>query len=289
MYKLAAVTAVAAAASIDEFKETAEMFKITVHQQEAMKLEHHARALEMESKKYEMQMQNSAHGKQFEKEVVALVHSKEFVELVKFVEALKKRGPTEQIKKVKAAYLAQMHKVQAAHMKLKMMSKKTSTMTGTEPNQTLHINIDNDQWVVFNKEYYKLRAMEYMIQHKLPEMVAIRKHVHEVIDNDEFEAIEDHWKQVTQQQQHQVVVHHQWKLFEAAIGVLHMEEADKKWMDPANSPVMFDAWHMVHVYFMAVAKGDLEPMLDWMVDGEYDDDFVKQVNPHFEVPTLYLF
>merc|ERR1719240_2318186 len=105
-----------------------------------------------------------------------------------------------------------------------------------------------------------------MIQHKLPEMVAIRKHVHEVIDNDEFEAIEDHWKQVTQQQQHQGVVHHQWKLFEAAIGVLHMEEADKKWMDPANSPVMSDAWHMVHVYFMAVAKGDLEPMLDWMVD-----------------------
>jgi hypothetical protein len=253
-----------------------------------MGLEKHAKALEIEGQKYEKMMANSQHGQQFQGEVEALVHTKEFVSLVKFVEALKKKGPTEQIKKVKAVYLAQMHKVEAAHMALKKTTAQNSKMSGAEPNQTLQINVNNEQWIAFNKEYYKLRAMEFYIQHKIPEVVGVRKHMHEVIDTNEFEQIEDHWKQVTQQKQHQVVVAHQGALVKAAVQTLHMQEADKKWLDPAVSPVMFDAWHVVYVYFMAVGKGDLEPMLDWMIDGEYSDDFVDAVKPSFEVPTLYL-
>merc|ERR1711998_35029 len=98
MYKLAAVAAVAAASNIDEFKETAEMFKITLHQQEVEGLEHHAQALERESMKYEKQMQASQHGHVFQKEVERIAHTKEFVSLAKFVEAMKKKGPTEQMK-----------------------------------------------------------------------------------------------------------------------------------------------------------------------------------------------
>jgi len=48
----------------------------------------------------------------------ALVHTKEFVALAKLVEAIKKAGPTEQMKKVKAAYMAQVQKLEMAHMKL---------------------------------------------------------------------------------------------------------------------------------------------------------------------------
>merc|ERR1711998_78872 len=194
MYKLAAVSAVAAATSIQDFKQTAEIFQITLKQQEVMGLEKHAQALQHESMKYEQQMQGSHHAKQFEGEVQALVHTKEFVALVKFVEALKKKGPTEQIKKVKAAYLAQLHKVEAAHMALKKSTAQNMKITGQEPNQTAHINVNNEQWIVFNKEYYKLRAMEFYIQHKIPEVVGLRKHMHEVVDSDEFEKIEDHWK-----------------------------------------------------------------------------------------------
>ena len=52
MYKLAAVTAVAAAANIEEFQQTAELFKIKLHQQEVEGLEAHAQALQHESMKF---------------------------------------------------------------------------------------------------------------------------------------------------------------------------------------------------------------------------------------------
>ena len=57
--------AVVAAGSAD-FKETAEMFKVTLKQEEVEGLEHHAQALERESMKYEHQMQASKHGEVFE-------------------------------------------------------------------------------------------------------------------------------------------------------------------------------------------------------------------------------
>merc|ERR1712054_328968 len=191
-----------------------------------------------------MQMQNSHHGKQFQGEVEALVHTKEFVELAKFVEAVKKAGPTAQMKEVKMHYMAQMHKVQVAHMKLQKSIKDNMKITGQDPNHVATVNVNDDLWVQFNKEYYTLREMEYYIQYKVPEIVALRGKVRGVVETDEFEQIEDHWEQVTQQKQHQVVVHHQGALIKAAVQTLHMSEEDKKWLDPAHSPVMFDVWHV---------------------------------------------
>ena len=52
MYKLATLTAVAAATSVEEFKQTADLFEITIKQQEVMGLEKHANALEHEEMKY---------------------------------------------------------------------------------------------------------------------------------------------------------------------------------------------------------------------------------------------
>jgi hypothetical protein len=57
---------------------------------------------------------------------------------------------------------------------------------------------------------------------------------------------------------------------------------------------MFDVWHMIFVYFRAVGEGNLEPMLDFMIDGKYDERFVDEVNPKFPAPenypdNLYLF
>jgi len=215
------------------------------------------------------------------------VHTPEFVALAKFIEAMKKKGPSDQMLKVKEVYTAQLHKVEMAHRKLQMSTQRNMKVTGSEPNETAHVNVNNEEWIAFNKEYYKLRSMEYYIQYKVAEVVALRKHVRAVVDSDAFEAIEDHWEQVTQQKQHQVVVAHQANMVKAAVGTLHMTEEDKKWMSPKYSPVMFDVWHAVYAYFMAVGKGDLEPMLDWMIDGEYDDDYVKAVKPKFEAPKNY--
>jgi hypothetical protein len=70
-----------------------------------------------------------------------------------------------------------------------------------------------------------------------------------------------------------------------------MTDADKKWVDPHYSPVMFDVWHMVYLYFNAIGKGDLTPMLDFIIDGKYDQEFTDRVNPKFGRPdeNLYLF
>jgi hypothetical protein len=129
--------------------------------------------------------------------------------------------------------------------------------------------------------------MEYYIGYKVPEVVALRAHVRDLVESDEFETMEDHFEEVTKQDQHQVVVAHQLALVKAAVQTLHMAPKEEKWLDPAHSPVMFDLWHIVYVYFKAMGDGDLEPMLDFMIDGEYDEDFVKHVKPQFPAPENY--
>ena len=47
---------------------------------------------------------------------------------------------------------------------------------------------------------------------------------------------------------------------------------------------MFDAFHALYIYFIAVGEGNLEPMFDFMIDGKYDEKFVKEVKPVFELP-----
>jgi len=62
---------------------------------------------------------------------------------------------------------------------------------------------------------------------------------------------------------------------------VHMTKKDEKWLDPKHVPITFEAFHAIYLYFVAVGKGDLDPMLDFMIDGKYDEDFVKHVDPQF--------
>lgn len=50
---------------------------------------------------------------------------------------------------------------------------------------------------------------------------------------------------------------------------------------------MFDAWHAVCVTWMAMGRGDLNPMLDWIIDGKYNDWYVKRVKPEIPTPENY--
>ena len=145
-----------------------------------MGLEKKAHALENEERKYQMQMQNSPHGKQFEMEAKALIHTEEFVALGKYVQAMQKKGPTPQMQKFAELYKAQMQKVQIAHMKLEQYTHQHMQMTGQEPNQTATVDVDNKLWFEFNKEYYKLREMEYYAMYKIPEIVKFRTMVTDV-------------------------------------------------------------------------------------------------------------
>jgi hypothetical protein len=50
---------------MEEFKQTHQMFKVSVAQKEFEALEEHAKKLQTESEKYSKEMQTSKHGKQF--------------------------------------------------------------------------------------------------------------------------------------------------------------------------------------------------------------------------------
>jgi hypothetical protein len=53
---------------------------------------------------------------------------------------------------------------------------------------------------------------------------------------------------------------------------------------------MFETWHAIYLYFVAVGKGNIEPLLDFVIDGKYDEKFVKEVKPDFGVEqNLFLF
>ena len=87
-------------------------------EKEIVPLKHKAMELKKEAMIYDKQMQASTHGEQFKAEAHALADSEEFQALVHFVQALKKKGPSDQIKMFHEKYLAQMHRVQKAHMVL---------------------------------------------------------------------------------------------------------------------------------------------------------------------------
>ena len=59
--------------------------------------------------------------------------------------------------------------------------------------------------------------------------------------------------------------------------------------------MIFDTWHAIYLYFKAVENGDLQPMLDFMIDGKYDEEFEKKVGKEFgrldvvSNDNLYLF
>ena len=179
--------------------------------------------------------------------------------------------------------MAQAHRLQKAHMHLVQTTKKT--VSGKCPHDTAVIDVDDEAWIQFNREYYKLRQMEYYAGYKIPEMVALRGKMRALKNTHEMAAIQKHWVEITHQHQHQVVVKHQGEFVVAAYHAVHLSE--EKWMDPAHSPVMFDAWHVIHLYFVAMGRGDMEPLFDFLIDGKYDDEFVHAVKPKFPAPENY--
>ena len=76
---------------------------------------------------------------------------------------------------------------------------------------------------------------------------------------------------------------------------MHFSDRDRAWVDPRASPIMFDVLHFLYTYFLAIEDGDLEPMLDFLINGEYDPKFVKAVKEGYyedDVPLdqgLYLY
>lgn len=67
------------------------------------------------------------------------------------------------------------------------------------------------------------------------------------------------------------------------------KEAAKN-LSPTNSPIMFDTFHALYVWFQAVEQGNIKPLIDFLVDGKYDRNFIEAVKPDFPASrkTMYL-
>jgi len=143
----------------------------------------------------------------------------------------------------------------------------------------IDFEVDDRNWREYNHEYYKLKEIEYKGMHEIPELIMLRSKVTGVVKTAEFMEIKNDWKEVTMMDSHKNVVKHQAELLLQMVKAFHITEADKKLVSPQNSPVVYDVMHAIYIYFKAVGDGDLEPMLDFMIDGKYADAFKKEVGP----------
>ena len=174
MFKLAALSATAAAATMSEMKDTVELFTVKFKQEEVEALEPKVRAFEQEQRKYEMQMQNSVHPQQFQQEFQALAQTHEFGALAQYMQHLQQTGPTPQIKKFAELYQQQVKKLQLAYMKLENHTEHSLQLHGSRPHERAIVDVNNEEWFAFNKEYYRTREMEYYAMYKIPEFVKLR-------------------------------------------------------------------------------------------------------------------
>jgi len=192
---------------------------------------------------------------------------------------------SESYTKFKDQYVAQKEVVREAKVDLGVKGIELEGKTD-EAWKTATVDVDDAKWAEFNKEYMKLRRIEFEAMTKVPEFVEFRTKVKAVKGTDEMKTMLVHWKQVTQQYQHQVVVHSQAKLIMAALKCLKMSKEDEeKFASPQKNAVMFEAFHALYIYFIAVGEGNLDPMFNFMIDGEYDEKFVKEVKADFGTPS----
>ena len=232
------------------------------------------------------------HPQRFQQEFGALVQTQEFVTLAKYIDTLKKQGPTPQMKAFAHLYKKQLHKLELSYQRLQHTTDQHTQVHGFRDHHRAVIEVDNDQWYEFNKEYYKTRELEYYAMYKIPQVAKLRSLVTDLRHTTEMGAVQGHWAEITHTPQHQRIVKHEAELLMAFIKAVHISDSDEKWMDPHKSPVMFEAWHAIYLYFVAVGKGDLNPLLDFVIDGKYDENFVSHVKPDFGRPeenNLYLY
>lgn len=79
----------------------------------------------------------------------------------------------------------------------------------------------------------------------------------------------------------------------AVMKCMHVPDKDQYRIEPQKSPVVYNLFHGLYLYFLAVKDGKLEPLLDYVIDGKYDEKFTEQVKPDFLTPDkkeeLYLY
>lgn len=85
------------------------------------------------------------------------------------------------------------------------------------------------------------------------------------------------WKEFTHDKDYQLLMSQEAQLILQTLNLLQIEEKDRILTDPSCSPAVYDAFHFIYIYFKAVAEGEMEPLLDFITEGKFHDDFVGTV------------
>lgn len=67
------------------------------------------------------------------------------------------------------------------------------------------------------------------------------------------------------------------KLMLKAINLVRVDEGDHILTDPTCSRPVYDTFHFIYIYFKAVAEGEVDPLLDFISEGKFQDDFKETV------------
>jgi hypothetical protein len=94
------------------------------------------------------------------------------------------------------------------HAKFALATTKASNVKGVTVR-----DFNNQLWVNFNKEYYKLKLLQYKAMYELPEFVKLRQLMRAVVETNAWTQLEKDWKVITKNKYHQIVAKRQYVLF----------------------------------------------------------------------------
>jgi len=138
---------------------------------------------------------------------MALAKTDEFHAVEMNVQKLKKMANVEgsPLNSFIPKYKAQVRKLMIAQNKL----KQTTDAQVNRKTDTLRLDVDDDQWYEYNKEYYKLREMEFRAMHSIPGIANLRERLTKLRNTSEMKDLQEHFQDVTKTDVHQNLVKRQ--------------------------------------------------------------------------------
>ena len=142
-------------------------------------------------------------------------------------------------------------------------------ISGGPRNSVQTIDIDNELWFKFNKAYASVKQTEYAAMKNVPELVKLRSLASKLRSTSEMAKVTSDWTDITQESEHQALVKEQAQLVKAYFEWLEFH--GDQWKGK-RAQITQDVLKVLNLYFLAVADGDLDPLFNYVIDGEYTTD-----------------
>lgn len=150
--------------------------------------------------------------------------------------------------------------------------------TGTESagDQAMTVTIEEDQWEAFNEATEAVKDFEMNTIKDLPLVKDWRQHVLNVRFSKEFKALEGDYKTAMNNTQVKSLVTDYGEFITAMKATPTMDDATKEMLE--GSFVVKEVFQDVDIVMESMKTGNLEPIIDYMVNGETDGTLQAKVD-----------